>query len=67
MDIDKLTGMSDNAELNVVRLPERPVQFITQHNQQHVIYAHGDWMDTIDLLRHFRCKAEDNETGQAAT
>jgi hypothetical protein len=60
MDIDKL--MSDNAELNVDPLPERLVQYFTRHNLQHALYAHGDWMDsdTIDLIRHFRCMAEDN-------
>ena len=59
LDIDKI--MSVNTKLKVSKIPERPEQLISRHDQlkQCVLFAYGDWMDTIDLLHHFRCRAED--------
>ena len=57
LDIDKI--MSVNTELKVSKIPERLEQLISRHDQQCVLFTYGDWMDTIDLLRHFSCKAED--------
>ena len=59
LDIDKIMSVNTELKVSTSKIPERLEQLISRHDQQCVLFAYGDWMDTIDLLRHFRCKAED--------
>jgi hypothetical protein len=57
LDIGKL--MSASMELQVGQLSERLEQLITRYGQQCLLYAYDDWIETLEVLHHFRCKAED--------
>jgi hypothetical protein len=57
LDIEKLVTASNDRKLG--QLSESLEQLITRHEQQCLLYAYGDWIETIELLHHFRCKAED--------
>jgi hypothetical protein len=60
LDIDKL--MTASMDLKLGQLSESLEQFITRHEQQCLLYAYDDWIETSQLLHHFRCKAEDKGT-----
>jgi hypothetical protein len=49
--------MTASMDLKVGQLPESLEQLITGH--ECLLYAYDDWIETLELLHHFRCKAED--------